>query len=70
MKEENLKENFKAHLCSLESKEKLKLIREECLKLAELINEIVPEGKEKEISLMKTEEVMFWANAGIARKDD
>lgn len=42
-------------------------IRQECLALAEIINNIVPEGREKALAFTKLEEVMMWANAGIAR---
>jgi hypothetical protein len=42
-------------------------IRQECLALAEIINDTVPEGREKVLAFTKLEEVMMWANAGIAR---
>jgi hypothetical protein len=35
--------------------------------LAEELNGIVPEGREKSLAITRLEEVMFWANAGIAR---
>lgn len=34
---------------------------------AERINLEVPEGREKALAITKLEEVVFWANAGIAR---
>lgn len=42
-------------------------IRSACLELAELINETVPEGREKSLAVTHLEEVMMWSNAGIAR---
>lgn len=36
--------------------------------MAGIINELVPEGREKELAMTKLEEVMFWGNAGIARQ--
>lgn len=42
-------------------------VRESCSMLAGLLNDIVPEGREKALALTKLEEVMFWANAAIAR---
>lgn len=42
-------------------------LRAEARKLAERINLDVPEGREKSLAITKLEEVVFWANAGIAR---
>jgi hypothetical protein len=42
-------------------------VRRHCKALAYAIGQLVPEGREKSLALTHTEEVMFWANAGIAR---
>ena len=42
-------------------------IREECLALAEILDRTLLVGREKALALTKLEEVMFWANAAIAR---
>lgn len=42
-------------------------VREKCWDLAQELNSLVPEGREKALMVTKLEEVMFWANAGIAR---
>lgn len=42
-------------------------IRFNCLELAKFINRNLPEGREKSVAITKLEEVMFWANAGLAR---
>lgn len=42
-------------------------VRHHCLTLATHINTLVPEGREKSLALTHLEEVMMWANAGIAR---
>lgn len=42
-------------------------VRKYCLDLAMMLEEIVPEGYEKELMHYRLEEVMFWGNASIAR---
>ena len=42
-------------------------VRGGCLELSTLINNLVPECREKTLAITKLEEVMMWANAGIAR---
>lgn len=42
-------------------------IRHHCLKLATIINELVPDGREKSVAISRIEEAMYWSNAGIAR---
>jgi hypothetical protein len=43
-------------------------VRDKCLALAEFLAEILPEGRELSLATAKVEEVMFWANAAIARQ--
>ena len=43
------------------------ILREEAKKLAYLIEQYVPEGREKSLALTKLEETIMWANAGISR---
>lgn len=43
-------------------------VRQACRRLADDLNERVPEGREKAIAIGRLEEVMFWANAAIARE--
>lgn len=42
-------------------------IREEARALAHLLNRLCPDGREKSSAITHLEEVVFWANAAIAR---
>ena len=44
-------------------------MREQVLRFAKYINDVVPDGREKSLAITKLEEAMFWANAAIARQD-
>jgi hypothetical protein len=45
-------------------------IRKFAKEYAMLINELVPDSREKSLAITRIEESVMWANAGIARKDD
>jgi len=45
------------------------LVRRQCFYLAEVLYQVIPDGREKSLAITKLEEVMMWANAGIARND-
>ncbi len=45
-------------------------LRADCLELAKKICAVVPPGREQALALTKLEEVMMWANAGIARNPE
>lgn len=46
---------------------KYQQIRYKARELAYLIDELVPECREKSLAVTKLEECVMWANAGIAR---
>jgi hypothetical protein len=41
--------------------------RQSCRRLADHLNDLLPDGREKSLAITHLEEVMFWANAAIAR---
>jgi len=43
-------------------------VRSVCMELALALNSVLPAGAEKQVALFRLEEVMFWANAAIARQ--
>jgi hypothetical protein len=47
--------------------EKYQAIREKAKELAYMIDELVPDSREKSLAMTKLEECSMWANAGIAR---
>jgi hypothetical protein len=44
-------------------------VRNECHRLADLLNTFLPEGREKSLAITHLEETMFWSNAAIARSN-
>ena len=59
--------NFKYHAPTAGQPEQYQQIRDKAKELAYLIQEIVPESREKSLAVTKLEEAVMWANAGIAR---
>jgi len=68
---EDLLNRFTYHAPSdVELRNKYELIRSIALSYATVLNDIVPDSREKSLSITKLEEVVFWANAGIARNNE
>lgn len=44
-------------------------VRQACRRLADFVNENVPDGREKAVAITHIEDAMMWANAGIARSN-
>lgn len=62
-----LQNRFKYHEPVGDQLQRYDVIRATCLNLATLICELCPDSRERSVSLTKLDEVMYWANASIAR---
>lgn len=70
MQPSDIENRFAFHAATTEEKRDAHTsIRQACRKLADEMNERLPEGREKALVVTKLEEVMFWANAAIARQN-
>lgn len=62
-----IENNFTYHAPKEGQPAKYQAIREKAKELAYLIDELVPDSREKALAMTKLEECSMWANAGIAR---
>jgi len=69
MDQSTLDNNFVYHSPKLGQPEKYQTLRDKSKELAELINDLCPESREKSCAFTNLEQAMFWANASIARND-
>jgi len=70
MEQSDLENRFSFHPAATEEKKQAhETIRNTCLRVAIDLNNQLPEGREKALALTHLEEVMFWSNAAIARKE-
>jgi hypothetical protein len=68
--EEDLENRFSFHPANTTGKQDYHAsVRDTCLTAAKYLNAVCPEGREKSLAITKLEEVMFWANAAVARND-
>jgi hypothetical protein len=68
--EETIRNRFTYHKPDGEKPVTYQLIRGTALDFALLINRLCPDCRELAIALTKLEEVVMWANAGIARNPE
>lgn len=68
MQASDIENRFAFHAASTpEKRDEHTSVRQNCRRLADFINETLPEGREKSLAITHLEETMFWANAAIAR---
>jgi hypothetical protein len=63
----DLANRFTYHAPTEDQVEKYQMIRNIAHSYATYLNEECPDGREKTLAMTKLEEVVFWANAAIAR---
>lgn len=64
-----LDNNFKYHPPKEGQQERYVALRNEAKTLAERINELCPDSREKSLAITNLEQAIFWANASIARNE-
>lgn len=68
MTPEDIENRFAFHAATTEEKRDAHTsVRQNCRQLADFLNEKLPDGRELSLAVTKLEEVMFWANAALAR---
>lgn len=63
----NIENAFTYHAPEPGQPEKYQAVREKAKELAYLIDELVPDSREKSLAQTNLEQAVMWANAGIAR---
>lgn len=64
---DDLTNRFRYHRPDEERAAKHTIIRQKCYELAVELNGLIPDGREKSLAITNLEDVMFWANAALAR---
>jgi len=68
MQLEDLENRFAYHVPkNEETRQAHEVVRNSCLRLSIDLDKLIPEGREKALAITNLEQVMMWANAGIAR---
>lgn len=67
MRQGEIEDRFTYHPPTEEGKERHHVLSQCFVSLAELVESVCPEGREKSLALTKLEEAKFWASASVAR---
>lgn len=71
MAPEDIAHRFAFHAATTEEKrDEHTSIRQACRRLADDLNERLPDGREKSLAITHLEQVMFWGNAAVARSSE
>ena len=66
---QRIENNFKYHAPTPSQIPKYEEIRAQGKELAQLVNELCPDSREKSLAMTKIEEAVMWANAAVARNE-
>jgi hypothetical protein len=69
MEAKEIEKRFKHHPPQGDQAERYEKVRAAFRELAEKINELCPESREKAVAFTELETAQFWANASIARNE-
>jgi hypothetical protein len=69
MDAKDLENRFVYHNANPEKTQKMENIRKNFRALADLLNEMCPDGREKSLAITSLEQAQFWANASIVRNE-
>jgi len=69
MTQNDIDNRFKYHAPKEGQPEKYTVIRNKAKELAEMVNDLCPESREKSLAITSLEECSMWANASIARHE-
>jgi len=61
--------NFRYHAPKDDQPKRYEALRGKAKELAELINELCPDSREKSIAITNLEQCSMWSNASIARNE-
>lgn len=64
---DDLKRRFTYHPPVDDQPARYEALRAKALELAELVNELCPDSREKSLAVTSLEQAVMWANASIAR---
>ena len=65
--DEDLTQRFEHHTPSETGVEAIGNLRKEFSLTAQLVDDVMPDCREKSLALTNLEQALFWANAGVSR---
>jgi hypothetical protein len=69
MTPEELEARFTYHAPKGDQAQRYQRIRSDAAQFAALLDDLVPESREKSLALTNLEQAVMWANAAIARRE-